>query len=182
MKIYNYHPLTKEFLSEGIADADPLVEGNWLIPAHATTVPVPEIQSGHVPVFDGSQWLQAEDHRGVKIYDIATAQRSEIKDLGELPDGVTTIAPDVEFPKWNGKKWVTDKAAKKAADIAAAETQKQYLLPEAAEAIAPLQDAVDLDMATPEEESRLKAWKKYRVLLSRVDTSLAPDIAWPVKP
>lgn len=182
MKIYNYHPLTKEFLSEGIADADPLVEGNWLIPAHATTVPAPGVQSGYVPVFDGSEWQQTEDHRGVSIYDITTAQKSEIKELGKLPDGVTTIAPDVEFPKWNGKKWVTDKTAKKESDIAASEAQKQYLLSEAAEAIAPLQDAVDLDMATPEEEALLKAWKKYRVLLNRVDTSLAPDIDWPQKP
>ncbi|KAE9723498.1 hypothetical protein GP711_26185 [Escherichia coli] len=25
-------------------------------------------------------------------------------------------------------------------------------------------------------------WKKYRVLLMRVDISKAPDIAWPVQP
>ncbi|RTY28681.1 tail fiber assembly protein [Morganella morganii] len=66
--------------------------------------------------------------------------------------------------------------------IEMAEEQKQYLLSEAAESIAPLQDAVDLGMETPEEEALLKEWKKYRVLLSRVDTTLAPDIAWPVKP
>lgn len=52
-----------------------------------------------------------------------------------------------------------------------AEIQKQALMSEASDAIAPLQDAVDLDMATPEEESVLKEWKKYRVLLNRVDTS-----------
>lgn len=66
--------------------------------------------------------------------------------------------------------------------IEQAEAKKQRLLSEATEAIAPLQDAVDLDMATPEEESALKEWKKYRVLLNRVDTSLAPDIGWPRKP
>ncbi|EGG1135905.1 tail fiber assembly protein, partial [Escherichia coli] len=26
------------------------------------------------------------------------------------------------------------------------------------------------------------AWKKYRVLLNRVDTSTAPDIEWPALP
>ncbi|HAV2420762.1 tail fiber assembly protein [Escherichia coli] len=26
------------------------------------------------------------------------------------------------------------------------------------------------------------AWKTYRVLLNRVDTSVAPDIEWPVSP
>lgn len=66
--------------------------------------------------------------------------------------------------------------------VTAAESEKQYLMTEAGAKISVLQDAVDLDMATPEEESALKAWKKYRVLLNRVDTSTAPDIAWPVKP
>lgn len=66
--------------------------------------------------------------------------------------------------------------------IEIAEEQKQYLLSEAAESIAPLQDAVDLGMATPEEEVLLREWKKYRVMLNRVDTSLAPDITWPQKP
>lgn len=63
-----------------------------------------------------------------------------------------------------------------------AELQKQALLSEAASIIDPLNDAVDLGMETPEEQSELKAWKKYRVLLNRVDTSIAPDIVWPVKP
>ncbi|MCV3029668.1 tail fiber assembly protein, partial [Escherichia coli] len=50
------------------------------------------------------------------------------------------------------------------------------------EHIAPLQDAVDLEIATEEENSLLEAWKKYRVLLNRVDTSTAPDIEWPEEP
>ncbi|EFO3509809.1 recombinase family protein [Escherichia coli] len=28
----------------------------------------------------------------------------------------------------------------------------------------------------------VEAWKKYRVLLNRVDTSTAPDIEWPTSP
>ncbi|RXB07363.1 tail fiber assembly protein, partial [Escherichia coli] len=48
--------------------------------------------------------------------------------------------------------------------------------------IAPLQDAVDLDMATDDETKLLLVWKKYRVLLMRVDTSTAPDIEWPTPP
>lgn len=66
--------------------------------------------------------------------------------------------------------------------VAVAEQQKQSLLAEANNAIAPLQDAVDLGMETDEEEILLKAWKKYRVLLNRVDTSAAPDIEFPEKP
>ncbi|MCY6826315.1 tail fiber assembly protein, partial [Escherichia coli] len=48
--------------------------------------------------------------------------------------------------------------------------------------IAPLQDAADLEIATEEEISLLEAWKKYRVLLNRVDTSVAPDIEWLIQP
>lgn len=66
--------------------------------------------------------------------------------------------------------------------IAEAEQRKQILLSEATEAIAPLQDAVDLDIATNEELTLLKEWKTYRVLLNRVDTSIAPDIDWPKNP
>ncbi|EOJ6244137.1 TPA: tail fiber assembly protein, partial [Escherichia coli] len=36
--------------------------------------------------------------------------------------------------------------------------------------------------ATEEENLLLEAWKKYRVLLNRVDTSVAPDIEWLIQP
>ncbi|QXB07588.1 tail fiber assembly protein [Providencia rettgeri] len=65
--------------------------------------------------------------------------------------------------------------------ITEAEQQKQSLLAESNSAIAPLQDAVDLGMATDKEKAQLTAWKRYWVLLNRVDTSLAPDIDWPEK-
>ncbi|HDK9767978.1 TPA: tail fiber assembly protein [Escherichia coli] len=39
-----------------------------------------------------------------------------------------------------------------------------------------------MEIATEEETSLLEVWKKYRVLLNRVDTSVAPDIEWPATP
>uniref|UniRef100_UPI002253CC71 tail fiber assembly protein n=1 Tax=Escherichia coli TaxID=562 RepID=UPI002253CC71 len=45
-----------------------------------------------------------------------------------------------------------------------------------------VQTVVELEIATEEETSLLEAWKKYRVLLNRVDTSTAPDIEWPANP
>lgn len=44
------------------------------------------------------------------------------------------------------------------------------------------QDAVDSGIATEEEAVALDEWKKYRVLLMRVDTSKAPGIDWPTPP
>lgn len=94
--------------------------------------------------------------------------------------------PD-KYYSWDitSKTWaMTDAAvAQKSADlIADAELRRSTLLSEAGTAISPLQDAVELDMATDEEKSRYDAWRKYRVLLMRVDTSLAPDINWPEPP
>jgi len=63
-----------------------------------------------------------------------------------------------------------------------ADNQKSSLMAEATVAIAPLQDAVDLEEATDNEKTQLTAWKKYRVLLNRIDTSIAPNITWPTKP
>ncbi|EHM1184890.1 tail fiber assembly protein, partial [Salmonella enterica subsp. enterica serovar Lattenkamp] len=60
-----------------------------------------------------------------------------------------------------------------------AEGTKSRLLQMASEKIAPLQDAVDLGLATDEEKNQLAEWKKYRVLVNRVDTS-NPD--WPEQP
>jgi len=51
-------------------------------------------------------------------------------------------------------------------------------------AIAPLQDASDLNMATDEELESLKAWKIYRVLLNRVEDQpgFPSEIEWPTQP
>lgn len=60
-------------------------------------------------------------------------------------------------------------------------SSRDYLLGQAALAIAPLQDAVDLDEATPEETTLLKAWKQYRVAVNRMDLT-QPDPMWPPHP
>lgn len=67
-------------------------------------------------------------------------------------------------------------------EVAVAEQQKSELMVAANNCIAPLQDALDLDIAGEDEHALLLSWKKYRVLLNRIDTSLAPDIDWPVMP
>lgn len=63
-----------------------------------------------------------------------------------------------------------------------AEQKRKELLEAANAAMAPLQDASDLGIETDEEKESLLAWKKYRVLLNRVDVTKAPDVDWPIKP
>ena len=49
--------------------------------------------------------------------------------------------------------------------------------------ISVLQDAVDLEMATAEEEAALKSWRRYRVLLSRLQADAKyPDVKLPAVP
>ena len=62
--------------------------------------------------------------------------------------------------------------------------ERDRLLSLAALRMAPLQDAVDLETATPAEIASLKQWKRYRVDLNRVEQQ--PDfpttVAWPEVP
>lgn len=71
-------------------------------------------------------------------------------------------------------------------DVLAANAQqdKAEKLAYATQQIAPLQDAVDLGMATPEEEALLKAWKLYRVQLNRIEQQpgYPREIQWPELP
>jgi hypothetical protein len=58
---------------------------------------------------------------------------------------------------------------------------RDVFLSKATMAIAPLQDAVDLEDATPTELAQLKSWKQYRIAVNRVDLTQG-DPAWPPQP
>ena len=65
---------------------------------------------------------------------------------------------------------------------ASAERRKASLMASAAKAMAPLQDAVKLGIATEEEAALLRRWEIYRVQLYRINPQDAPEIDWPVAP
>ncbi|PAV02636.1 phage tail protein [Arsenophonus sp. ENCA] len=93
------------------------------------------------------------------------------------PTGKTRGAGKDGLPCWVDVPPPTPEEVRRSAEF-----MKQQRMDEATRAMAPLQDAVDLDMATDAEKVALLAWKKYRVLLNRLDISKAPDIAWPEAP
>lgn len=66
--------------------------------------------------------------------------------------------------------------------IALAKKEKQILLDKAEGIIAPLKDAIELNMATDEEKEKCTEWKKYRIFLSRVDITDPDSVVWPVPP
>lgn len=59
---------------------------------------------------------------------------------------------------------------------------KKSFIDESTLNISILQDALELDMATDDEKQKLTAWKKYRVLLNRVDANTSSKVSWPDKP
>ncbi|EJM4442678.1 tail fiber assembly protein [Salmonella enterica] len=177
IKIFNLRSDTNEFIGAG----DAYIPPHTGLPANCTDIAPPDIPASHIAIFDAETgtWSLHEDHRGETVYDTTTGNQVYISAPGPLPENVTSVSPDGEYQKWDGKAWVKDEAAETAARLREAEGTKSRLLQMASEKIAPLQDAVDLDEATDKEKASLLAWRKYRVQVNRVDT-LKP--VWPEKP
>ncbi|HIE2033711.1 TPA: tail fiber assembly protein, partial [Salmonella enterica] len=179
IKIFNLRSDTNEFIGAG----DAYIPPHTGLPANCTDIAPPDIPSSHIAVFDAETqtWSLKEDHRGETVYDKTTGNQMYISEPGPLPENVTSVSPGDGYKKWDSKAkvWVNDEGAEVAARLREAEGTKSRLLQMASGKIAPLQDAVDLGIATDDEKAQLDEWKKYRVLVNRVDTS-NPD--WPDKP
>jgi hypothetical protein len=108
MNIFHYNRETGEYVSMGEARPDPMVPGEFLIPAHATTIAPPEPIDGMARVFTGSEWTQVEDHRGTPIYSKTDGHLNSMVALGPIPADYTLEAPPVGMirPKYEGETWI----------------------------------------------------------------------------
>ncbi|MCS2166540.1 tail fiber assembly protein [Scandinavium manionii] len=178
--VFNYDTQTREYLSQSTEYLPVGVS----IPANACTDKPLAAKSGYVVCRNSklTGWEYLADHRGETVWNVKTGVAQEITVPGDYPADTTIYPPATPYDKWNGERWVTDEVVQKAAVVAAANATKSELIKSASEQIEPLQDAVDLDMATDDEIARFNEWRKYRVLLTRVDTSTAPAIVWPDMP
>lgn len=98
-------------------------------------------------------------------------------DQTDVPEGLNIHGEWV----WNGTKIIPRQLTREEL-IQQAETRRGELLAEASDVIALLQDASDLGIAADEEAAMLLLWKRYRVMLNRLDLSTLPDIQWPERP
>ncbi len=156
IKIYNLLSGTNEFIGEG----DAYIPPHTGLPANSTDIAPPDIPAGFVAVFnsDEASWHLVEDHRGKTVYDVASGDELFISELGPLPENVTRLSPEgvseVERhspgERCRSRKTVPDPGGGR---------NKNSLMQVASEHIAPLQDAVDLEIATEEETSLLEAGK-----------------------
>ena len=98
MKIYNYHPLTGEFIRETTAKLDP-IEGKPLIPAYATEVAPPTNEAGNALIYIDGAWTQVEDKRGT-VYWLADRTEYVHEVLGGLPANALLTQPPAFVPTY----------------------------------------------------------------------------------
>ena len=120
--------------------------------------------------------------------EILPAYQSSWDDLSDLIDIDDSVVAEFNGKPPEGKMrgvvynmpaWVDIPLPTYEEKIAAAEAIKLNLKANADSEIAWRQDAVDAGIATDEETAALAEWKKYRVLLMRVDTAKP---VWPTPP
>ncbi|CDH30934.1 tail fiber assembly protein [Xenorhabdus bovienii] len=135
------------------------------------------IYSAKFNAFHPMDWKQRYIDAGTWPDDGIEVSETVYRQFLTPPEGKMRIVGPDGLPAWGNIPPPTPEQLKQQA-----ESQKRQLMNIAREKIDICQDAVDLDIATVAEKSALAEWRKYRVLLNRVDCSTAPDIAWPEQP
>ncbi|HFV8399821.1 TPA: tail fiber assembly protein [Escherichia coli] len=176
--IYNYNGETREYISSSV-EYLPFgvgVPGNSCVDA-----PISKKDGFAVcRTADLTGWEYVADHRGETVYSTATGKPVTISQLGEYPEGTTTIAPLTPYDKWDGEKWVTDTEAQHGA---AAEAQRQSLIDTAMASISLIQLKLQAGRKlTQAETTRLNAVLDYIDAVTATDTSTVPDVIWPELP
>lgn len=140
---------------------------------------------------DGQDWYECQQSFSedtIKVmYDAEGVIRAIAKDISSLfPEGrsvieLTSLPVGTEIDgNWlysNGQ--IVPRGITQAELTKQAESKKARLLLQAEKMIAPFRDAVELEIATDEEKDRYVAWRNYRVIVNRVDTSDPEKISWP---
>ena len=156
------------------------------------TLPVIELppedmkpEKNQVIRWDGEKYYLDYDFRGQIFYKKATGNEVIITELGAPPDTLTDIPYPGQFYIWSeaDNNWVVDEAAKAESIRLQNEATKKELSVYAESRISLIQDEIDLEMTNDlaGAEADLKAWKKYRILVDRVDTS-TENPEWPRRP
>ena len=102
MKAYMYSTTTHEFLEPVPCFPDPVrsrKEGSevYLLPANATFTEPPAKRTGYTAIWNGSGWIETEDHRGSQYWPKGATSNSapmEMKELGPLPEGASLTRPE----------------------------------------------------------------------------------------
>lgn len=101
LTIYNYGAETLEYVGSALALRDPLEEGEFILPANATTVAPPALRPLEAAVFDPNSgtWAIVPDRRGEVWYDASNGDPVTITALGDPSKrGFTDVQPPEQAP------------------------------------------------------------------------------------
>ena len=152
------------------------------LPANAYLDAPKNVKDNQAIIHNGQQWTYPKDLRGTIIYSTETGVETTMQEVGEIPEGYTTSKPTSEFDSWDGKKWQLDVSKQHQYEVNQASAKKNQFIADATAQISYLQDAVESEIASEQETQLLAEWKKYRVLVNRIDIEQAPNIDWPNNP
>lgn len=176
--VYGFEPTTGEFLSS----YDVRILAGTGIPVFSTLTPPPDKKEGAARIYRAPSWLYIEDFRGITAYSTLTGEPQIITYLGKIRDGYITIPPSSRFDSWNGKRWVTDIAARQADEIRQTETRRETLLAQADDVMRDWRDELTLGTISEEDKAKLAKWLEYKKQLKALDASVAPPTIWPELP
>lgn len=97
--------------------------------------------------------------------------------LGEIPEGKVRGAGNDGYPAWLDIPPPTHEER-----VVAAEQYRQQLLRQIDEVTADWRVELMLGDISDEDKTNLSEWMAYKKAVKAVDTSTAPDIAWPTPP
>lgn len=146
----------------------------------------------------GNRWCVIEEATGLVVNAIVWDGIAE----WSPPEGCIVLESEVAGPGWtygNGQFYPPAVAPPTPEEVLASQSAKLQSLKAMAEAqkaaltarIGVINEAIEYEMATPEEEAELptrvsqrKEWGQYAVLLGRVTSQVGwpPDVQWPAPP
>lgn len=125
MNVYKYNGDTKEYIRTEQAQLDPLESKKqskniYLLPANATFTAPPAEKEGFARVWNGEAWQEVEDHRGTEYWlpgEGYGTPAHEMKELGPLPEGATTTAPEKTLDELKADKLEALKAERDTKEV-----------------------------------------------------------------
>lgn len=181
ISVFNYDADSREYLSS----TDEYLAVGVGIPAHSCTDAPSEVKNGFIQcrTADLTSWEYIADHRNETVFSIKTGEKVTITELGDYPEGTTTLEPATQYDTWDGDKWITDMQAQLAANHQIATQKKQQLIDNAMQSISVVQLKLQAGRTlTDTEKAKLNTMLDYIDAISAIDTSTGLDINWPPLP
>jgi len=176
--IYNYDVVSGEFTGS----SDEFLAQGVGLPANACIKAPPATEAGRVAVYQDGAWTAVADHRGKTVYSVTDGAAVVINLPGDYPSDTTPLKPATAWDKWDGEKWVTDSAKKKAAATKEARERQAALIAEANSITQAWQTQLRLEIITEADKASLMEWMKYVQAVQAVNIQAYPEITWPQKP